>query len=62
MSKPIDVTDAMDAEADLMDALREWQNAGAPVIDVVDAINRLIEARVEIALRDSRSASAPREG
>jgi hypothetical protein len=44
--KPIDVTDVMAAEERLMRALGEWRDAGAPVVDVVDSIARLVDAKM----------------
>ncbi len=42
-----DVTNVMAAEAELMRALVDWRDAGAPVIDVLDCISKLIDAKLE---------------
>jgi hypothetical protein len=47
----VDVTNVMAAEAELMTVLREWRDAGAPVVEVVDRIGRLIDAKLELAAR-----------
>lgn len=49
--EPIDVTQVMAAESDLMTALREWRDSGAPVVDVMGAISDLIDAKIELATR-----------
>lgn len=52
MSKPksIDVTRSMLVETDLAKALREWRDAGGPVMDVVDTISQMIEERITLRL------------
>lgn len=52
--EPIDVTQVMEAEGDLMTALREWRDAGAPVVDVLGAISDLIDAKIELATRTAQ--------
>lgn len=49
--EPIDVTAVMDAEMDLMRALKEWASAGAPAVDVISAVSSLVDAKLDLALR-----------
>lgn len=49
----IDVTNVMAAEQELMTALVEWRDAGAPVVDVIDRIGRLIDAKLELHRRET---------
>jgi hypothetical protein len=51
----IDYTNVMAAEAELMTALREWRDSGAPVVEVIDRIGRLIDAKID--LRESTGDS-----
>jgi hypothetical protein len=48
----VDVTNVMAAEQELMTALREWRDAGAPTAEVVDRIGRLIDAKLELRERE----------
>ena len=44
-----DVTLIFDCEAELAHALQEWQSAGAPVMDIIQALSNLIAAHVASA-------------
>ena len=61
----VDVTNVMAAEHELMTALREWRDAGAPVVEVVDRIGRLIDAKLayerSLALRRANGAGESAE-
>lgn len=50
MGKPIDVTEVMSAEEDLARALKEWADAGGPLMDVIGRISALVDAKVRLAL------------
>ena len=47
----------MNAESELMIALQEWRNAGAPVVDVVQTIDTLIDEKIKLALSESEKNS-----
>jgi hypothetical protein len=46
--EPIDVTDVMAAEEQLMFALKDWRDAGGPVVSIVDCVVRLIDAKIDL--------------
>lgn len=49
MNSPIDVTEVMQAEEDLARQLKEWADAGGPVMAVIDKVSALIDAKVKLA-------------
>lgn len=49
MAKPINVTEVMQVEEELARALKEWADAGGPVMSVADKINALIDAKLRAA-------------
>lgn len=48
MKDEIDLTDLLDAEAELEIALVEWRDAGGPVTGITRSIDKLINAKLEI--------------
>jgi hypothetical protein len=55
--KPIDVAHAMRIEEALAVSLKEWAEAGGPVMGVVDRISALIDEKIRLA----QQASEPGE-
>ena len=42
--------DIQNLEWDLAKALKEWRDAGGPVMDIIDINSRLIDAKIELAM------------